>query len=125
MSHTGLHVRSAEDLSGIVNSPVLFDVFKHELRPESKEDLSHWRAEHEQENLSFYIATHLNSSYFPAIVTRLSVVIVRGRKIPKLKRALFHGQLVSFDLCIKIYIHFYCRMYLVSSHMKITHSQTH
>ena len=35
-----------------------------------------------------------------------------GRKIPKFKRALLHGQLVSFDLCIQIYIHFYCRMYL-------------
>lgn len=46
-----VHVRSAEDLSGIVNSQVLFDVFKHELRPEGK-DFSYWRAEHEQENIS-------------------------------------------------------------------------
>ena len=67
-----VHVCSAEYLSGIVNSLVLFDVFKHELRPEGKEDLSYWRAEHEQENINFYIATHLNSSYFPAIVTRSS-----------------------------------------------------
>ena len=47
-----VHVRTVEDLSGIVNSPVLFDVFKHELRPEGKEDLSYLRAEHESENIS-------------------------------------------------------------------------
>ena len=47
-----VHVRSAEDLSGILNSSVLFHVFKHELRTEGKDDLSYWRAEHEQENIS-------------------------------------------------------------------------
>ena len=31
-----VYVRTAEELSGIVNSPVLFDVFKHKLRPEGK-----------------------------------------------------------------------------------------
>ena len=41
-----------EELSGIVNSPVLFDVFKHKLRPEGKEDLSYLRAEQEPENIS-------------------------------------------------------------------------
>ena len=40
-----VHVRTVEELSGIVNSPVLFDVFKHKLRPEGKEDLSYLRAE--------------------------------------------------------------------------------
>ena len=47
-----VYVRTAEELSGIVNSPVLFDVFKHELRPEGKEDFSYLRAEHEPENIS-------------------------------------------------------------------------
>ena len=47
-----VHVRTIEELSVIVNSPVLFDVFKHELRPEGKEDLSYLRAEHEPENFS-------------------------------------------------------------------------
>ena len=47
-----VHIRTVEDLSGIVNSPVLFDVFKHELRPEGKEHLSYLRAEHEPENIS-------------------------------------------------------------------------
>ena len=46
-----VHVRTVEELSGIVNSPVLFDVFKHELRPEGKEDFSYLRAEHEPENI--------------------------------------------------------------------------
>ena len=47
-----VHVRTVEEFSGIVNSPVLFDIFKHELRPEGKEDLSYFRAEHEPENIS-------------------------------------------------------------------------
>ena len=47
-----VHVRTIEDLSGIVNSSVLFDVFNHELQPEGKEDLSYLRAEHEPENIS-------------------------------------------------------------------------
>ena len=47
-----VHIRTVEDLSGIVNSPVLFDVFKHELRPEGKEDLPYLRAAHEPENIS-------------------------------------------------------------------------
>ena len=69
-----VHVRTVEELSGIVNSPVLFDVFKHELRPEGKEDLSYFRAEHETRK-HFYIETHLNLTYYPAVVTRSSVVI--------------------------------------------------
>ena len=47
-----VHVRTVEELSGIVNSPVLFDVFKHKLRPEGKEDLSYLRAEQQPENIS-------------------------------------------------------------------------
>ena len=47
-----VHVRTVEELSGIVDSPVSFDVFDHELRPEGKEDLSYFRAEHEPENIS-------------------------------------------------------------------------
>ena len=46
-----VHVRTIENLSDIVNSSVLFDVFKHELQ-EGKEDLSYLRAEHEPENIS-------------------------------------------------------------------------